>query len=213
MPISVNASLRRIGSLGVLGTMLLPAACTSQDPVGMRLTVERGNHGTLAVSALSIPKIVEIEATDTAGVEWKHAARLELTSGTFTDLGELRFVDVEFDAAELNPDAGTLRVTLPRGDGAGWYRALHVGAGDRSELKRTLGGAVSEIDLHENITISVRIPDARVAAGLVTPVPRVGVSAKDDLATVIMPLAVLEADASPLILVVNWERPRPAAGD
>jgi hypothetical protein len=44
---------------------------------------------------------------------------------------------------------------------------------------------------------------------LVNPIPRISVTSKDDVATMIAPLEVLEEDGSPMVLVVNWERTSP----
>ena len=168
--------------------------------------LEESGSGTLAVSALGLPEIAELEARDTEGVSWQNAARLVLTNGTFSDLDKVRFVDAEVDAAEFASGGGTLRIEFPCGADARWFRALHVGATDRASLKGMLDNAISEVDLHENITISIRIAGARVAAGLVQPIPRVSVTAKNDLATMIVPLEVLESREGSMVLVVNWER-------
>lgn len=196
----------------VAGVVLATVGCSTQDPVGIRVTLEESGSGTVAVSALTLPEIAVIEARDSAGIAWQEAARLTLTSGTFANLDDVRIGDVVVDAATFSPGAGTLRIRFPRGDAASWFRMLHVGAVKRAPLRKTLSNAVSEIDLHENITISVRVPGARVAAGLVSPVPRISVSAKNDLATMVAPLDVLEEDAPALVLVVNWERTSPGLG-
>ena len=209
---SYRRPIHRIG-LAALATALVAATgCSSQDPVGLRVTLEESGSGTLAVSALTLPEITAIETQETEGVSWQNAARLMLTTGTFSDLDGIRFVDAEVDAAEFPSGAGTLRIEFPCGKDARWFRALHVGAAARAPLQKTLDNAISEVDLHENITISIRIAGARVAAGLVQPIPRVSVTAKNDLATMIVPLEVLESKQGSMVLVVNWERTAPALG-
>lgn len=192
--------------------MLALAGCSSQDPVGLRIVLEESGSGTVAVSALSLPQIAEVEARDSDGVSWQNAARLTLTHGTFANLDDVRFFDVVVDAATFSPGAGTLRIQFPRGGSAEWFRTLHVGADQRQPLQKSLSKAVAEVDLHENVTISIQVPGARVAAGLVSPVPRVSVTAKNDLATMVAPLEVLEEDAPAMVLVVNWERTSPGLG-
>ena len=72
-------------------------------------------------------------------------------------------------------------------------------------MQKALDGAIDQIDLHENVTIAVEVENARVAASLVRTVPRVTVSEKRGLVSVVIPLQVLEAPGSPMILVINWE--------
>ena len=209
---SFSRPIQRI-ALAALATVLAAAGgCSSQDPVGLRVTLEESGSGTLAVSALTLPEIAVIETHETAGISWQNAARLMLTTGTFSDLDEVRFVDAEVEAAEFSSGAGTLRIEFPCGKDARWFRALHVGAADRGPLRKTLDNAISEVDLHENVTISIRVVGARVAAGLVQPIPRVSVTAKNDLATMIVPLEVLESKQGSMVLVVTWERTAPALG-
>ena len=125
---SYRRPIHRIG-LAALATALVAATgCSSQDPVGLRVTLEESGSGTLAVSALTLPEITAIETQETEGVSWQNAARLMLTTGTFSDLDGIRFVDAEVDAAEFPSGAGTLRIEFPCGKDARWFRALHVGA-------------------------------------------------------------------------------------
>ncbi len=185
------------------------AGCRSQDPVGVKLTLEESGSGTIAVSALSVPAIAEIAEGESTGVSWQNAARLTLITGTFANLDDVRMEDVEVDAAGFSPTAGTLRIEFPRGPKARWFRVLHVGADQRGSLERSLTQAVSTAELHENVTISVEVPGARVAGGLVDPVPRISVTSKDGITTMVAPLEVLEEDGPPMALVVNWERTSP----
>jgi hypothetical protein len=199
---------------GVVVTTLLAGAvalagCRSQDPVGVKLTVEESGSGTISVSALSVPAIAEIAEGESTGVSWQNAARLTLITGTFANLEDVRMEDVEVDAAGFSPTAGTLRIEFPRGSKARWFRALHIGADQRGSLERSLNKAVATAELHENVTIAVHVPGARVAGGLVNPVPRISVTSKDDLTEMVAPLEVLEQDGPPMVLVVNWERTSP----
>lgn len=215
MPMPRRSNRRPIHriALAALATALVAVTgCSSQDPVGLRMTLEESGSGTLAVSALTVPEIASIEAHETEGVAWQEAARLMLTTGTFSDLDQVRFVDAEVDAAEFASGAGTLRIEFPCGDDARWFRALHVGASNRAPLRKALDNAISEVDLHENVTISIKVTNARVAAGLVQPIPRVSVTSKNDVATMVVPLEILESREGSMVLVVNWERTRPAAG-
>jgi hypothetical protein len=175
----------------------------------VKLTLEESGSGTIAVSALSVPAIAEIAEGESTGVSWQNAARLTLITGTFANLDDVRMEDVEVDAAGFSPTAGTLRIEFPRGSEARWFRVLHIGADQRGTLERSLNKAVATADLHENVTIAVQVPGARVAGGLVSPVPRISVTSKDDLTTMVAPLEVLEEDGSPMVLVVNWERTSP----
>ncbi|MCP4940299.1 MAG: hypothetical protein GY921_14025, partial [Phycisphaeraceae bacterium] len=62
-------------------------------------------------------------------------------------------------------------------------------------------------ELNENLTIAVEMTGAEVAANLVQTVPGVGVSAKRGVATIVIPMDVLEKPGAPMVLAINWERP------
>ena len=199
----------RTAAMALLAGAVALGGCRSQDPVGVKLTLEESGSGTIAVSALSVPAVAGILESDSAGVSWQNAARLTLVTGTFANLGEVRMDDLVVESAGFSPTSGTLRIEFPRGDEARWFRTLHVGAPQRASLERSLEQAVATAELHENVTIAVKVSGARVAGGLVDPVPRISVTSKDDLTTLIAPLEVLEQDGPPMVLVVNWERTAP----
>jgi hypothetical protein len=207
----VNAAGRGGGMAvtALLTGVVALAGCRSQDPVGVKLTLEESGSGTIAVSALSVPAIAEIAEGESTGVSWQNAARLTLITGTFANLDDVRMEDVEVDAAGFSPTSGTLRIEFPRGPKARWFRVLHVGVDQRGSLERSLTKAVATAELHENVTIAVEVPGARVAGGLVDPVPRISVTSKDGITTMVAPLEVLEEDGPPMVLVVNWERTSP----
>ena len=146
---------------------------------------------------------------DSSKVEWDLRARLDVTSGKFQSADGVTVEDLELNAATLGADGGSLRLVLPCGDDARWFRSLHVDSKEREKLEQALGHAISEMELHENVTVSVTIDDARVAGSLVNPIPRVTVSSKDDTCTLVVPLEILEARRNAMVLVVNWERPKP----
>jgi len=200
-----TAAMLLLGGLAILG------GCRSQDPVGVKFTLEESGSGTIGVSALSVPEIASLVEAQSRGVSWQNAARLTLVTGTFADLGDVELEDVEVDAAGFSPTAGTLRIEFPRGPEARWFRSLHVGGAERASLERSLNEAVATAELHANVTIAVQVPGARVAGGMVNPVPRISVTSKDDLATMVAPLEVLEEDGPPMVLVVNWERTSPGS--
>ncbi len=206
---SCAATSIRVAMLAVLAGLATLSGCRSQDPVGIKLTLEESGSGTIAVSALSVPVVSESLAGESTGVSWQNAARLTLVTGTFADLDDVQVEDVEIHAAGFSSTAGTLRIEFPRGSQARWFRVLHAGADERASLERSLDKAVATAELHENVTIVVQVPGARVAGGLVNPIPRISVTSKDDVATMIAPLEVLEEDGSPMVLVVNWERTSP----
>lgn len=196
---------------GLLLGLALPllGGCSSQDPVGVRIRVDEGGAGTIAIASLSLPDVSAEVVGDSSKVEWDLRARLDVTSGKFQSADGVTVEDLELNAATLGADGGSLRLVLPCGDDARWFRSLHVDSKEREKLEQALGHAISEMELHENVTVSVTIDDARVAGSLVNPIPRVTVSSKDDTCTLVVPLEILEARRNAMVLVVNWERPKP----
>lgn len=197
-------------SLLVLGLALsFVGGCSTQDPVGLRIRVDESGGGTIAIASLSLPEIASDVVEQSSKVEWNLRARLDVTSGSFKNADGVTVEDLTLDAATLGADAGSLRLVLPCGDEAEWFRSLHVGSREREDLEKALGHAIAEMELHENVTISVSVDGARVAGSLVNPIPRVTVGSKDDSCTLVVPLDILETRREPMVLVVNWERPKP----
>ncbi len=191
--------------------VLCGPGCSSQDPVGVRITVDEGGSGKIAVAAMTIPKSEIFDSGASEGIVWDDAVKLQVSAGEFDRLSSVRIHDLEVDSVNLDSATGSIRIKIPRGTRAVWFRHLHVPKSDRSMLRESLQESVQELDLHENVTLIVEILDARVAGSLLQPVPRVSVTAKRDTVTMVAPLEVLEEDADDLVLVINWERPNPPA--
>lgn len=187
------------------------AGCSSQDPVGVRLTLDDSGAGTVAIAALSLPDATMKIVDGSEKVNWDLHARLDVVTGKFTSADGLMIEDFRVNTAKFGKDGGTMRLLLPCGDDARWFHSLHVASDERARLQKAMGQAIQEVDLHENITITVEIKGARVAGSLVNPVPRVSVTSKKSVCTMVVPIEILESRREPMSFVVNWEWPRPVA--
>ncbi len=186
------------------------SGCASQDPVGIRIDMQKSGSGTIAVASLSLPEITREMAARSDGVAWNMDARLTVSTGAFETLDGIRVEDLQVQAREFGDDgSGALRIRIPCGADASWFRSLHVSPADRGALRKALEQSINEIELHENVTIAVEIEEARVAGSLVNPIPRVTVSSKEGTCTLVVPLEILESRSDPMVLVLNWERPTP----
>ena len=195
--------------IGFLAAAL--AGCSSQDPVGIRLSLDESGSGTVSVAALSLPDAAKNIIDRSERVKWDLHARLDVVTGKFTTGEGLVIEDLRINTAKFGDDGGTMRLLLPCGDQARWFKSLHVTTADRGRLHEAMGSAIQEVELHENITITVEIKGARVAGSLVNPVPRVTVSSKKSICTMVLPIEILESQREPMSFVVNWEWPRPVA--
>ncbi|MBQ71405.1 MAG: hypothetical protein CMJ67_00710 [Planctomycetaceae bacterium] len=188
------------------------AGCSSQDPVGVRVNLAQAGSGTIAIAALSLPEISKEVANQSKGIDWSMDARLNVTTGTFASLDGVTIEDLRIRSKDFGEDgSGTIRISMPCGEKAKWFRSLHASPSDRGVLRKTLEQSINEIELHENVTIAVEVEGARVAGSLVQPIPRVSVGSKDDTCTLVVPLEILESRKEPLVLVLNWERPTQTA--
>lgn len=193
---------------------LLPlggSGCSSQDPVGVRITMDGDGGGKVAVAAMTVPRSEIFEAGASDGIAWDEAVKLQVSTGDFESLSSIRIHDLEVDSVKMDDTTGSIRLKVPRGTKAVWFRHLHVPKSARSMLRESLQESVQELDLHENVTLIVEVVGARVAGGLLQPVPRVSVAAKRDTVTMVAPLEVLEEDKGDLTLVINWERSEPTS--
>ena len=186
---------------------MLSVGCASQDPAGIRIAVDAGGKGTMTIAALTAPAVATVQPTASKGVKWTDGVQLTITAGDFESIDDVAFEDLIVDAADFTADSGTVRIVIPRGDDARWYRALHVSAKQRAAMQKALERAIQKVELNENLTIAVEMTGAEVAANLVQTVPGVGVSAKRGVATIVIPMDVLEKSGAPMVLAINWERP------
>ncbi|MAC18640.1 MAG: hypothetical protein CMJ23_02985 [Phycisphaerae bacterium] len=189
------------------------AGCSSQDPVGVRLTLDDSGAGTVSVAALSLPEATVDLVDGSEKVKWDLHARLDVITGKFTSADGLTIEDFQVNTARFGKDGGSMRLLLPCGKDARWFQSLHVASEDRARLQDAMGYAIQEVELHENITITVEIKGARVAGSLISPVPRVAVTSKKATCTMVVPIDILESRREPMNFVVNWEWPRPVGGD
>ena len=201
----------RLIPLAIIAMAVLAGGCSSQDPAGIRIVMDAGGKGTMTVAALTTPGISTIRPTASKGVKWTDGARLTITVGDFESIDDVSFEDLVVDAADFAADGGTVRVVIPRGPDARWYHALHVSAKARKTMAKALARTIKKVELNENLTIAVEITGAAVAANLVQTVPGVSVSSKRGVATIVIPMEVLEKSGAPMVLAINWERPGTAA--
>ncbi len=207
-----NTSFTRLGSrlapFVVLAGMVLSGGCASQDPVGIRIAVDSGGKGTMTVAALTSPAIASLRPKTSEGVDWAEGVRLTITAGDFDSIDDVSYDDLTVDAADFAGDGGTVRIVMPRGADARWFRSLHIDAASRSATQQAMERAIQKIELHENLTIAVEITGALVSANLVQTVPGVTVTTKRSVATIVIPMGVLENPGSAMVLAINWERSR-----
>ena len=203
----LNRHGARLIPLAIVAMAVLAGGCSSQDPAGIRIVMDAGGKGTMTVAALTTPGISTIRPTASKGVKWTDGAQLTITVGDFESIDDVSFEDLVVDATDFAADGGTVRVVIPRGDDARWYRALHVSAKKRTAMQKALDQTIQKVELNENLTIAVEITGASVAANLVQTVPGVGVTAKRGVSTIVIPMSVLEKSGSPMVLAINWERP------
>ena len=201
----------RLAPLAIVALAVLSGGCASQEPAGIRIAGDPDGKGTMPVAALTAPAIASIVPKASNGVVWPDGVQLTLTVGDFKSLDDVSFEDLVVDAADFAADGGTVRVVIPRGADARWYHALHVSAKARKTMAKALARTIQKLEMNENLTIAVEINGAAVAANLVQTVPGVSVSSKRGVATIVIPMEVLEKSGAPMVLAINWERPGTAA--
>ena len=143
---------------------MFSVGCASQDPAGIRIAVDAGGKGTMTIAALTAPAVATVQPTASKGVKWTDGVQLTITAGDFGSIDDVSFEDLIVDAADFTADSGTVRIVIPRGDDARWYRALHVSAKQRAAMQKALERAIQKVELNENLTIAVEMTGAEVAA-------------------------------------------------
>ncbi|MCH2161125.1 MAG: hypothetical protein MK085_04545, partial [Phycisphaerales bacterium] len=86
---------------------------------------------------------------------------------------------------------------------------LHTDATDHRKISGALGKSVDARKLNHNLTVAFEVAGARTSIVLAERVPRVTTSSDNGQAMVTMPYEVLMNADQPMVLLVQWETPRP----
>src|SRR5688572_27076239 len=113
--------MRRLLSCLVL---LLAAACSEADVVAVRIEILPDGSGIVNASSLRIPQAKGPIEAETGGIEWQSRVDLFCARGTFRKIEQLKIADITFTSTSGANGVSVLTVTLPRGDGARWFRVL-----------------------------------------------------------------------------------------
>lgn len=185
--------------------VVLLAACSDSDAVSVRVRLAPDLSGELFASALSMPREAAPLEGGFAGVEWRDRARIDSASGHFADLNGLAIEDLRFSAESHSDGLSYVRVVLPRGPNARWYK-LFTTADDvrRRAMARALEPDGSADRVGASVKLVIETPAELASAG-VHPNPR-GVRADTKLreASLIVPLEAVSSGEGELEWNVTW---------
>ncbi|MEZ5962698.1 MAG: hypothetical protein R3F56_02515 [Planctomycetota bacterium] len=180
--------------------MLLLAACSDADPIGIHVQLQADGSGVVTCRSLQMVDAPGPLETDSGGVQWQQRARLFASRGTFQSVGDIRLADIVFKRTGEN----SLRLQLPRGPQATWHALLAPTAEGRDAAASVLDPARPATAVGSTIRIEVQAPDLVTAVGHAPPV-RMAKSDKDGRSALLwVPVDAARSAGDPLVFDLTW---------
>jgi hypothetical protein len=182
---------------------LAGASCSDSDVIALRLQVNSDLSGTITASALAIPDAPGGVEGSFRGVEWTDRAVLACQRGRFSDLRMLTFEDLKFRVS-VSEEMPRLRVILPRGDDARWFRVLAPPREQRRRVAETFDPTGELRDPAGSIKLELTLPGPVIASGVAPRGRGVEADRTKQTATLIVPVDAALAGGEALVWDVSW---------
>lgn len=183
--------------------LLLAGACSDADVIAVRLDVHTDLSGTIVASSLRMPEAPNAAEESFRGVQWSDRAVLACQRGKFSDLRMLMLEDLRFRVS-LGEEMPRLRVVLPRGPDARWYKVLAPTRDQRRRVAETFDPNNALRDPAGAIKIEIKLPGQVIASGVAPRGRGVAADQAKNTATLIVPVDAALAEGEPLLWDVSW---------
>ncbi len=190
----------RAARLVALLSILLVAACSDAEPIGVHLTLAADGSGTVTCRSLVMVDEAGPMEAGSAGVEWRDRARLTASRGEFRKLDGLVLADLGWRRTGEN----SLRVNLPMGPEARWHTLLAPEPTLRPRAAAALEPAQPTSAMGDSIRFELELPGEVTAIGH-APNIRLVRSDKDGRKAILtVPVAAARAPGPALMFDVAW---------
>lgn len=180
-------------------------ACQDSDAAALRIRLAADLSGEINASALSLPADPAPLESASSGVEWRDRARLLFSAGRFEHLSRLAIEDLRFTPSATPEGLTVLRVALPRGEGARWYKLFTTAEAERRQrLVRALDPEGRADKIGAQVKIVVRTPGPISSSGLRPSVRGAKAEHGKEEATLTISLEALQAGDAELAWDIVW---------
>jgi len=186
-------------------TLLLLAACSDTELVGIHIAISKDGSGTLTARALQAVSAPGPAEARTHGVQWQLRANLSSSQGTFHSVADLSLGDREVRFMTTNDEMPHLRVILKRDKDLAWVQALVPDQKTRVALARVHDPNSKSREIADAIRLEVLFPDTVVASGVEPPGRGVEATHERNRAYLILPVASLLQPGEDLVWDVSWK--------
>lgn len=186
---------------------LLPsiAACQDSDAAALRIRLQADLSGEINASALSLPEDPAPLESASSGVEWRDRARLLFSAGRFEHLSKLAIEDLRFSPSTTPEGLTVLRIVLPRGEQARWYKLFTTAEAERRQrLVRALDPEGRADKIGAQVKVVIRTPSPISSSGLRPSVRGAKAEHGKEEATLTVSLEALQAGEAELVWDVVW---------
>ena len=189
----------------LLPCVLLLAACSDTELVGLHINLTEDGSGTLTARSLQ-PATVPAPAEGKArGIQWQARASLNSSQGAFRSLSDVAFGDGEVRFLTTNEDMPHLRVVIKRARELAWVQSLVPDQATRRSLAIVHDPSGKTTEIADTIRIEVQLPDAVVASG-VQPLGRgIEASHERNRAYLLLPVEGLLEPGEDLVWDISWK--------
>ena len=195
-------------SLLTLFPILLLAACSGGELVGIHLQLAGDGSGTVTTRALMSPNEVGQAETRATGAKWVTRAALVASQGTFDKIEDLKFGDASLTfIPQLDGERPGLRVHLKRGPGTAWIEALVPDQATRRKLAQAYDPTGRTNDIADVLRIEIVAPDEVITSGAL-PTGRGVVAEKENKrAYLLLPVRTAIEAGEDFVWEISWVRP------
>jgi hypothetical protein len=185
--------------------LLLLAGCSEADATALRLRLAGDLSGQLDLSALSLTEEPAALETEAEGVAWRDRARVSFSTGSFTDVKALRLADISFEAELRAEGLSFVRVHLPRGADARWFRLLTTpDETRRRQLARAMDSSGKADRVGTMVQIVIETPAPVVSSSADPNVRGLKSETQREAATLVVPVESLASGEGEIVWTVIW---------
>jgi hypothetical protein len=200
MPLDVKALILSVLLLGL-------AACDETDAVAIRIHLRDDFSGRVTTSNVAMMPAESPLQQASQGVEWQSRAEIQCSAGKFASLGSLKIADIGLSSGDGGEGLAFVRVSLPRGDSAKWYKILiPLSAEERASAAASLDPDGKTKNVASSIKLEIELPGNVVGNGLTGRVRGMKVKDEGATATLVVPLDVAQSPGEPIIWHLTWQR-------
>lgn len=188
----------------LVGLVLL-AACSDTELVGIHITLQKDGSGVVTARALQATNVPGPAEARLRGVQWQMRASLVSSQGAFASLAQLELGEDEVRFVASNDDLPRLRVVLKRKKDLAWVATLVPDEATRKTLAKVHDPHSKQKEIADSIRLEVEFPEQVVSSGVAPSGRGIESQHERNRAYLILPVQSLLTDDEDLVWDVSWK--------